>query len=189
MSEPSIIEQYLQLMDQQREACFRILDGLTEPQLWESSPREGEWCIGEILDHTRAVNVSFLPMIRGAWFVGRALAAFQRSKPYPTTIDDVYHRPNFPMNVGWLWPPRYSLKKPASLSTLQTSLEKVHAAYRDFYTGKDEALLGHIHLFDPAIGRLNLIQTLRVGLYHDQLHFEDVIRYTHEIKSNTTPVA
>lgn len=188
MSENSVIEEYLKLMDQQRETCFKVLERLSEAQIWESS-RKGEWCIGEILDHTRAVNASFLPMVRGAWFFGRGMAAFQRTKPYPTSIDDVYHRPNFPMNVGWIWPPRHTPNKPAPLDELEASLAKVHATYREFFSGKEEALLGHIHLFDPAIGRLNLIQVLRVGLYHDQLHFDDVIRLTHEIKSNTTPVA
>jgi hypothetical protein len=29
-------------------------------------------------------------------------------------------------------------------------------------------------VFDPAIGWLNLIQVLRVGIYHDEMHYEQI---------------
>jgi hypothetical protein len=35
-------------------------------------------------------------------------------------------------------------------------------------------LLGHATVWDPAIGKLNLIQVLRVGAHHDEHHVETI---------------
>jgi len=47
---------------------------------------------------------------------------------------------------------------------------------RRFYEGKDEDVLGNLHLYDPLFGWCNLIVTMRTGIYHDQLHYDDVIK-------------
>jgi hypothetical protein len=52
------------------------------------------------------------------------------------------------------------------------NLTSVHQDVKEFYIGKEPALLGHINLWDPVLGWLNLIRALRVGLYHDDLHIE-----------------
>jgi hypothetical protein len=36
-------------------------------------------------------------------------------------------------------------------------------------------VLGNIYAYDPAIGVMNLITGLKVGIYHDQLHYDDLI--------------
>ena len=184
----NIIHEYLDLMDRQRETTMKALEGMPEAFLWDC-PQSGGWCIGEILDQTRVLNASTLPILRFSWFLSRGLAEIRRSKPYATDIDNVYTRPGFPMNSGWMWAPKRTAKKPASLVDLSQSLAHVHAQYRAFYALKDPDILGHITLFDPAIGRLNLIQALRVGLYHDQLHYEDALKLADEIKTHTSPVA
>jgi hypothetical protein len=47
---------------------------------------------------------------------------------------------------------------------------------RGFYTGKDPDLIGNIYAYDPAIGVVNLITALKVGIDHDQLHYDDVLK-------------
>jgi hypothetical protein len=37
------------------------------------------------------------------------------------------------------------------------------------------AVLGHVVVWDPAIGRINLIQGLRVSVHHD-LHHDRIVR-------------
>ncbi len=49
-----------------------------------------------------------------------------------------------------------------------------HQEMRKFYAEKDPDYLGHVSLWDPAMGWLNLIRALRVGLYHDELHVEQI---------------
>ena len=46
----NVVQQYLNLLDSQREAAFADLDGLTEAQVWQR-PGPKEWCLGEIIDH------------------------------------------------------------------------------------------------------------------------------------------
>ena len=46
----------------------------------------------------------------------------------------------------------------ALLTPSRPDLEVVHDRYRQFFTGKDSDLLGQIYLYDPVIGRVNLIQ-------------------------------
>lgn len=56
----------------------------------------------------------------------------------------------------------------------QAHLVERHQALEKFYAPKAPDLLGHVLLFDPVIGWLNLIRCLRVGMYHDEPHFEEI---------------
>lgn len=82
----------------------------------------------------------------------RPFAYLRRKRAYEVTIDDVYRRPNFPMQVGWLWPPYYKLERPASRELLYANLVERHQALTNFFAPKAQELLGHVLLFDPVIG-------------------------------------
>jgi len=169
------VSTYLDLLDSQREAAFTALAGLSEDQIWQR-PAPLEWCIGEILDHNHKLIGSTLPYVRFAWRFFGWLGKIRRDRPYKTEIPDLYRDGKFPMWVGFLWTPRYKPSNPVPLSQLKKELRDLHALVREFYSGKDEALLGNIFLYDPYFGFLNLILTLRLGIYHDQLHYDNVIK-------------
>jgi DinB superfamily len=169
------IAQYLDLLDTQRESAFLALEGLTDSDLWQR-PAPAEWSIGEILDHNYLLIASFLPMVRWMWKFTGWYGRLHRNRPYRTEIEDLYRNPKFPQWVGFLWTPRYSTRKPVSLEHLKTELGTLHANVRKFYEDKAEDLLGNLYLYDPLFGWCNLIVTLRIGIYHDQLHYDDVIK-------------
>jgi hypothetical protein len=172
---PPVVSGYLDLLDAQREAAFAACEGLSFAQIWQR-PAPGEWSIGEILNHNCLVLASFFPMAKFAWKTCAWYGRKRQTRPYITKIEDVYRRKNFPMWVGFLWTPKYGAHKPVSLEQLKAETLKIHGEMHTFYTGKDEAVLGNVFLYDPVVGVLNLITTLRVGVYHDQLHYEDVIQ-------------
>ncbi len=177
-----IIQQYLDLLDSQREAAFAALEGLTEAQIWQP-PAPKEWCIGEVLDHNHLLFASALPYVKLAWALQRRRAEKRRGRPYPIDIEDPYRKPSFPMWVGFLWTPRYTPRRPVSLETLKAENRHLHAAVRAFYEDKDPDLLGNVFVYDPLFGAVNLIVTLRIGIYHDQLHFDDVFKLAERLKS------
>ncbi len=172
---PPVVSRHLDLLDAQRENVFAACAGLNEAQIWQR-PAPGEWSIGEILNHNNLVLASFFPLVKFAWKAFGWYGRRRRQRPYALDIEDVYQRKNFPMWVGFLWTPKYSAQKPVALEQLQAETRQLHAEIRAFYSGKDEDVLGNIFLYDPVVGTLNLITTLRVGIHHDQLHDEDVIR-------------
>ena len=177
----SIVQQYLDLLDSQREAAFAALEGLTEAQVWER-PAPKEWCLGEILDHNYLLIASTFPYVRFAWKTQRRWAEKRRGRPYETTIDDPYRKKTFPMWVGFLWTPRYTPKRPVPLEQLLEENRRLHAAVRQFYADKDPGLLGNSFVYDPLFGSINLIVTLRIGIYHDQLHFDDVFQLARAVR-------
>ena len=89
------------------------------------------------------------------------------------------------MHVGWMWPPR---RVPVPLATLRAEMETTHRRVRRFYEAKEADVIGNIYYYDPAVGLLNLIQALRVGLYHDQLHFEDALKLAARFKAQAGAV-
>jgi len=178
---PQVVLEYLDLMDSQRESAFVALDGITDSQLWQR-PTPKEWSIGEILDHNDLLFASFLPIIRGVWKIGGWYGRLHRDRPYGTEIEDLYRNPKFPHWVGFLWTPRHNTRKPVSLETLKTEIRTLHAKARQFYEGKDEDVLGNLHLYDPVFGWCNLIVTLRISIYHDQLHYDDVFKQAAQIR-------
>jgi hypothetical protein len=122
------------------------------------------------------------PIVQWIWNLGRWYARARRHRPYKTEIEDLYRSPRFPQWVGFLWTPRYNSRKPVPLETLKTETRTLHADLRKFYEGKDESLLGNLYLYDPWFGWCNLIVTLRIGIYHDQLHYDDVLKQVRQFK-------
>jgi hypothetical protein len=177
-----IVTTYLEMMDLQREQLFADLDGISEESLWQR-PAEDEWSIGENLDHLRVINSSTLTLFKITWVMLLPLAKLRYDKPYQTDIDNVYKRPGFPMNTGWFWSPKYTPGKPTSLDDLENNLTNIHKEVKKFFTGKDPDYLGHVSLYDPVMGWLNLIRALRVGLYHDELHVEQIEDVLQRIKN------
>lgn len=171
----NIVSKYLDLMDAQREAAFAALEGLSEAQIWQR-PKPKEWCIGEILDHNVRLFQSTLPFLKTGWALMGWYGRVRRKRPYPVEIDNVYKRPAFPMWTGFLWTPKYKPKRSTSLAVLREETMAVHRRAREFYEGKPLDVLGNIYGYDPVIGVVNLIQTLKVGVDHDQLHYSDIMK-------------
>jgi hypothetical protein len=186
MTAGRIVDTYLDILDAQREAALATLAGLTDSQIWQR-PAPKEWCIGEILNHNYLLIASTLPLVRLAWRLEHWAAVRRRAGPYRTEIADLYRTGRFPMWVGFLWTPRHTPGRPVPLDTLAAELRGLHRHVRAFYAGKDEAVLGHTYLFDPLFGCLNLIVTLRLGMYHDQLHYEDIIRRAVGYRNTSAP--
>ena len=171
----NVVASYLDLMDSQRESAFLVLNGLSDSQLWER-PAPREWSIGEILDHNYLLFASTYPIEKWIWNLTGWYGRLCRKRLYQTHIEDLYRSPKFPQWVGFMWTPRYNTRKPVSLEALKVELRTLHAKVRQFYEGKDEDVLGNLYLYDPLFGWCNLIVTLRIGIYHDQLHYDDVIK-------------
>ena len=176
------VQGYLDLLDAQRTAAFAAVEGLEEAQIWQR-PAPKEWCIGEILSHTVRFYDSFFPLLGFVWKALAWYGRLRRKRPYRTEIENVYERPRFPHWAGFLWPPRHTPEKPAALAELRAEVEATHASVRDFYVGKDLEVLGNIHVWDPAIGVVNLITGLKVCIDHDQLHYDDVIAMAAALKA------
>ena len=169
------VAHYLDLLDSQREVVFALLKGITDEQLWQR-PSPNEWSIGEILDHNYLVLASFYPAVRWMWKYAGWYGRLRRSRPYSTEVEDLYRNPKFPQWVGFIWTPRYNTRKPVSLDQLKSELQTLHSNVRQFYEGKDEDVLGNLYLYDPLFSWCNLVVTLRIGVYHDQLHYDDVVK-------------
>jgi hypothetical protein len=168
-------------MDSQRETVFTAIEGLTNAQLWQR-PTPKEWSIGEILNHNYLLTASFLPAMKWMWKLFGWYGNLRCNRPYQTEIEDLYRDPKFPQWVGFLWTPRYNTRKPVSLEALKSETIGLHMKIRAFYEGKDQDILGNLYLYDPIFGWCNLIVTLRICIYHDQLHYDDVIKQAEQFK-------
>lgn len=178
----AIVKAYLDLLDAQRESALAALDGITDAQLWQR-PAPKEWSIGEILDHNYLLIASMYPAVNWVWKLNGWYGRLRRNRPYKTKIEDVYRDPKFPQWVGFLWTPRYNMRKPVAFDVLSNELRELHAKVRSFYAGKDERVLGNLYLYDPVFGWCNLIVTLRIGIYHDQLHYDDIYKLVKQLRS------
>jgi hypothetical protein len=166
------VPELLELMDSQRRLAFAALEGLTDAQLWER-PAPKEWSIGEILDHNNRLYATFFPLAKAMWKWLGWYGQRKRNRPYEVEIEDVYRRPSFPHWVGFLWSPKHAQ---LPLAVLRSETEALHAEIRAFYSGKDPDVLGNLYVYDPVFGWCNLIVTLRIGIHHNQLHYEDALK-------------
>lgn len=176
-----VVQGYLKLMDDQREAAFSALTEMTALQLWQR-PAPKEWSVGEILDHNYLLFSSTYPIVQWIWKWNGWYGRLRRNRPYRTEIEDLYRSPKFPHWVGFLWSPRHNTRKPVLLEALKSEMCDLHEKVRTFYDGKDEDVLGNLYLYDPLFGWCNLILTLRIGIYHDQLHYDDIFKQVEQFK-------
>jgi hypothetical protein len=130
-------ESYLSLMESQRLQVLGLIAGLDEEALWRRPAPKG-WSIGEHLDHTRVLLRSFRCILQLYYALTWPLGWLKRHQPYETEIDDVYQRPSFPTNVGWLWPPRHSARRPISASELGALLQREHERVSAFFLSKEK---------------------------------------------------
>ena len=166
----SVVSKYLSLLDSQRETAFVTLNRVTETQLWQKPVSKGR------------LLASTYRVVRWCWKLNGWYARLRRNRPYQTVIADLYRSPKFPHWVGFLWTPRYNKRKPVLLESLKAEIRTLHADIREFYEDKDEDVLGNLYLYDPWFRWCNLIVTLRIGIYHDQLHYDDIIKQDFEFK-------
>ncbi len=176
-----VIPHYLDLLDAQREAAYAALEGLSPNQIWQR-PAPGEWSIGEILNHNVLLFRSVSPLVACAWRCFRWTAGLWPARGYRTDRADPYRKDSFIMRFGFFWNPKYTPDNPVPLAVLKEEQDTIHQQVRAFYTGKPEPVLGRVYLFDPLLGFVNLIVSLRIGLYHDQLHYKDVIRMAADLR-------
>ncbi|EEG76233.1 DinB family protein [Dethiobacter alkaliphilus] len=167
----NITDQYLAILEQQREEMFQTLEKVDENLIWQR-PKPGKWSIGEQIDHLRAITKFMRRFIAVLWPLLFLMGWIRRNKSYDAEMDDVYERPGFPMNVGWLWPPKYKPENPVSVAVLKQALGEEHDNVKSFYRNKPEHILGNALVYDPAIGWLNMLQVLRVGIHHDAHHYK-----------------
>ena len=171
MSDPSVVPEYLDLFDTQLDAMEELLADTPPAKLWET-PGPATRSIGEQLHHLaewlRCYRHRAALFYRAFYPVSWLL----RNRPYPTHIDDVYSRDRFPNYVGFMCPERHTPDQTLALGTLTNRLREGHELVREFYRDKSEPILGHIWLYDMAIGWVNLIQALRIAVYHDQHHYD-----------------
>ncbi len=80
------------------------------------------------------------------------------------------------LSAAWPVVSPWPALQPSALRRLERALATEHDAIARFYASKPERALGHVTVWDPAIGRLNLVQVLRVGVHHDQHHYRAVRR-------------
>lgn len=174
------LDNILSLIHSQREGLFEKLDVIPAYLLWKKPSKE-EWSIGENLDHLRVIYKSWMGFVKASWFFFAPIARLQRDRSIRIEIDNVYRRPGFPQKVGWMWPPYYTPGRPAAYDFLKQNLVITHQQVEKFYLARDVLLLGNVTLYDPAIGNLNLIQALRVAVYHDEMHIEQILQTLTEI--------
>jgi hypothetical protein len=79
------------------------------------------------------------------------------------------------MEWSHLWPPGVGPDEPVSPGTLRDRIVRTHGELRAFCQSKRPEDLGHVVAYDPVIGVVNIIQGLCVAIYHDELHYRDVI--------------
>jgi len=175
MDNSSVIQPYLSLMDEQRREIFALLESVDPTLIWQR-PAPNHWSLGENLDHSWRALRSFRHLFMRAWILLSPIGRLRQDRSYPTEIDDVYARPGFPLNVGWMWSPKHTPSRPVALSVLRQEMEAEHKQVRQFIESKSEAVLGNTPLYDPAIGWMNFIEALRVGIYHDAHHFANIER-------------
>lgn len=177
----NVVPGYMALLDSQREIAFAALEGLTNSQIWQR-PAPNEWSIGEILDHNYLLVASMYPILQWMWKSCAWYGRLRRTRPYRTDIEDLYRTPKFPHWVGFLWTPRHNTRNPVPLETLKTEHRTLHARICEYYRDKAEDVLGNLYLYDPLFGWYNLIVMLRICIYHDQLHYDDITRQILEFR-------
>ena len=132
----NVVQDYLDLLDSQREAVLASLDSLSEEQIWQR-PAPREWCVGEILPH-RAV-LRQLPAgserhVGGVWLGWASTAA----SSLPSRDRECLRAAGFPDVEQILGHPNTIQGSLFPVAVLRAQAESTHRRVRLFYTGEDE---------------------------------------------------
>lgn len=180
------IQATLERFETQRREAFEQFEDMTMSLFW-LRPRPEKWSIGENIEHAQVLTRFTRRLLRAFYPLLIPVAQIRRTKPYETVTENPYVRPNFPRRLGFIWPPTHHALDPISPAEVWLAFDEEQALLQRFLADKDEAMLGHMRLWDPVIGSLNFIQWLDVAAHHEAHHFEIALRIHRDFSERGIP--
>jgi hypothetical protein len=169
-------KQCLDAIDGQREVVFARLNGISSDELWER-PRNGRWSIGQNLEHLAKAMRTFRWVFALAYPLGLPFAAPFRRRQFARDIANPYADRPKPVNAPPGVRPRDRQTAPASLEQLLENKLKERQKFHNVLRGMHESIAGHIKVWDPPVGMVNLLQLARLVTHHEAHHF----RFVHDL--------
>ena len=171
MQSPTL-ERYFAMVQGQRESLYRRIENLPPETIWKRpasrSESGGTWSVGQSLEHInkllrlfRWLYTAYLPIavpIARAFFVG---------KPFSVEAEDFFQR-DLPRPPGLA--PRDRSRCPWPYARLRTSMDGEWERTRRQLEDIPEELAGHVCLWDPLTGKINMMQCLLLDYYHERRH-------------------
>jgi hypothetical protein len=172
----AILQECLDTIDRQRQGVFARAQGISTEDLWQR-PGNERWSIGQNLEHLTKAMQLFRWAFALTYPVGLPFAVAFRRKPFTSDIANPYeHRPKpvaAPLGVR----PRDRRPTPLSLALLEQGLARQRDRFQVTLSGMHEAIAGHIKVWDPPVGMVNLLQLARLVAHHEAHHF----RFVHDL--------
>ena len=158
-------------MEAQRQPIQVAAEALSPEAVW-ARPEAERWSIGENLQHLKKMMGLFRRVSRVALVMERPLARVRHGRPFPIQARNVFsgraRRAPFPIR------PRRPATAQTSTALMQDLERETHELMR-LLRGEEEAVLGHVWLWDPVMGRQNLIQVVHLLALPEEHHF-DILR-------------
>lgn len=185
----TVVEEHFARLDAQRLPIRRAASGLSADALW-APPEAGRWSIGENLQHLTRMMRLFRRFSSIALLLERPIARMRRNRPFLTHARDMFSgrslRAPFPIRPQR---PATALSSEAVMEALTKETELLE----NLLLSEDERILGHVWLWDPVMGSVNLVQVVDLLALHEEHHFEILRRRWPAIfrltESDPTPLA
>jgi hypothetical protein len=162
-----ILGRHLATLARQRRPILEAVEPLSPAVLW-ARPRPESWSIGETLQHLARMMRLFRRFAAAALPLERPLARVLRRRPYATCSRDLFSgrsrsapRPLRPQAPTEPTPP----------VVVVGELERETASLARLLVDEDEGVLGHVWLWDPVMGRQNMLQIVDLLGIHEAHHF------------------
>ncbi len=162
------------LIDAQRKEIMQELEKLTASQIWEK-PSKNEWSIGHWLEHLYKTIRLQRRGISIYVYLATPIAKLFVEKPYETSIEDLFEtKPHSVPNPFFGIRPNRFEKRKVSLQEMIDLLEIEKEKLKTILRNKDEAVLGHIKLYEGPFGFVNMLQSIKLIQYHERNDFKHI---------------
>ena len=162
------LREHFSRMEAQRQPVHDALITLPPDTLWDR-PSDDRWSMGETLQHVCKMMRLFRRAAAVALLVERPFAYARRRRPYPTRSRDLFS--GRAMRAPRLIQPDRPAR-PSSPAVVWGALHQETQRLSRRLSDEDERVLGHTWLWDPVMGRQNLLQVVDLLAIHEAHHFQ-----------------
>ena len=158
-------------IEQLRAPVYERLSELSSDALWQK-PEDGGWSFGQNLEHI----YKLMRLARWAFkvaCVGKPLAVLRRHRPYATTTTNPFISGRMPAPPGIR--PKDRSSAPIPFDRMRRNLDGELEMWRSMTGPLADNIAGHICVWDPVVGLINMHQAVVVLRFHEEHHFRIVV--------------
>ena len=158
----------LDRIEQLRVPIYEQMAEFSPTTLWQK-PQGGGWSFGQNLEHIYKLMRLARWAFAVACVIEKPVVVLRRHRPYTTVISNLFKSGQMTAPPGIR--PKDRSSTPIPFETMRQTLDGELKAWRSMAASMAEDIAGHVCVWDPVVGLINMHQAVVLLRFHEEHHW------------------